>query len=270
MPPDDVVPFPRERPQEIHLHKAPLVRVLAQARWDELTQFKSGFDTRAASLGEILANDYPLATNTEEVQFEVGPQGVVQKPGGRIHQFTSTNDEWTVHFAPTFVTLTSAAYTTRDDFCSRFETVLQAVDSVTSIPRVIRIGYRYVNRIDQENGFDRLAELVRSDVLGGTRIPGLTDDVVVRHSITETLFATSRGNLLAKWAVLPVNAAMDPTIPPVLSPSWVLDLDAFFDGRVDFRPSVIADRARELSSLGYGFFRWAILPAFLESFEEQA
>lgn len=260
---DEVGPFVEA--DEIHLGSAPLVRVLAQVRWDELTQFQD-FEAKANALAELIQGEYPIRSQQREMQFEVGPQGVLPVPSATIHQLNSKDDSLRVYFAPTFLTLETASYSSRTEFVAKFESLLQHVSTIASIPRAVRVGFRYVNRIDMTTGFDELEQLVRPELLGGRNIQGL-GSVVVRHTLSETLFGTSRGNLLTKWGILPVGGFMDPTIEPVNSPSWILDLDAFSETKVDFSPGALAKQVRELSSLGYGFFRWAVTPTFIERFE---
>jgi uncharacterized protein (TIGR04255 family) len=250
---------------EIHLTSAPLVRVLAQVKWDELTQFKSGFDRKAEELGEVLESDYPMSSRMQGVQFDVGPAGVAQRQGDPVHRFSSAEDDWRVYFAPTFVTLETSRYETRDLFCDRLEALLSTISEIASIPRAVRLGYRYVNRISKQDDLEALTSLVRPEMLGGRSIP-LPSGAVFRHSLSESLFSTNEGSLLAKWATLPANASIDPTIEAVDGPSWVLDLDSFSETRSDFTPSALVNRIKGLSTLGYGFFRWAVTPDFLERF----
>lgn len=264
-----IVAGPFAEAAEIHLSRAPLVRVLAQVRWDELTQFQD-FESKANALAELIEDEFPIRTQQNEVQFQVGPQGVLPLPSTTsIHQLNSKDDSLRVYFAPTFLTLETAKYSSRDEFCGKFEQLLRHVSSIATIPRAVRVGFRYVNRIENTTGFDELELLVRPELLGGRNIEGL-GNAVVRHTLSETLFGTARGNLLTKWGILPVGGSIDPTIEPVNSPSWVLDLDAFSDTKVDFAPGALTRQIRELSSLGYGFFRWAVTPAFIERFEGEA
>lgn len=253
--------------QELHLNAAPLVRVLAQVRWDELTQFNDGFIDKVGELARLLEKDYPIAQKMQGTQISVGPLGVSQQQGPAIHTLSSSNDAWKIYFAPTQVTLETQRYTSREDFCARLLTVLEALSTIATIPRAIRTGFRYVNRVDETNGFDQIGELVRPELLGGTAYSGL-DSVVVRHSIAETYYATARGDLLTRSAVLPAGGFLDPTIAPVESKCWMLDLDAFSEAKSDFAPVALVQRISALSELGYGFFRWAVLPAFIERYSE--
>ncbi|MEY9951662.1 TIGR04255 family protein [Leifsonia sp. EB34] len=259
-------PFQPGEWDEVHLESAPLIRVLAQVRWDELTQFSNArFDEVVQQLEQRVAHAYPIKGVSKETQFNITPQGVSQSEVGTVYRFSSVEETWRFYFASTFATLETTEYTSRDDFCARFLEVLTAIAEVTSIPRVIRTGYRYVNRVHEPGDMDELSNEINPLLLGGKNLPGL-DDVRVQHTLSETLYSTSKGNLLAKWAILPPGASIDPTIEGVNTNSWMLDLDAFSERKQPFSPSELIANTRELSSLGYGFFRWAVDNPFLERF----
>ncbi|HAM26046.1 MAG TPA: hypothetical protein DCP11_04890 [Microbacteriaceae bacterium] len=261
----DVEPFGTEPIASIPLSRAPLIRVLAQARWQDLVQMQVDFESIVQRLGMALAPQYPLAAQNQEVEVTFGPEGVKTVPGGIVHQFISADENWRVYFAANFVTFETKFYTSSDDFLSRFEHVLEKVGEVIDIPQVTRVGFRYVNRVDQASDFTELADLVRPSMVGAPT--GLTQpQATVLQSTNQVVFETQGGHLLAKWALLPAGGTHDPSLEPSEHPSWTLDLDSFSDGRVHFDPRMLAQEAGRLSEMAYRFFRWTVTKKFIERF----
>jgi len=261
----DFGPFNSVPTTEVHLRAAPLVRVLSQVRWDELTEFNDGFSEKAARFARLLESEYPIAAQETEVRFDVTPNGVSQHAGATIHRFSSPDESWRVYFSPTYLTLETSAYRSRKDFLERLRAVLESLELVAKIPRFIRLGFRYVNRVHDADDYAMLPTLVKPQMLAGRDIPGL-DEVQIAHTLSETLFIGKTHNLLAKWAILPPNGSMDPTIEGVETESWVLDLDTYSESKEAFSAGSVVTKARELADGGHAFFRWAVTNEFIRQF----
>jgi uncharacterized protein (TIGR04255 family) len=260
-------PFHGDLVEEVHLNSAPLIRVLAQVRWPELTELKNQFEQISDSFAKEMQSDYPLSAHKVGTNFTITPEGVSQTKGDSILRLATPDEDWVVFLSPTFLTLETSDYDTREFFLRRFGSVLSGLLKHASIPKATRVGFRFVNRIDSEEDLLDLKELVQPQLLGGRNIPGI-ESVDVRHSLTEVLYDASEANLLAKWAVLPAGATIDPTIEPSLSQCWMLDLDAFTDDRLDFDPDLLVERARRLATMGHTFFRWAVTQKFLDRYRD--
>lgn len=248
-----------EHVEQIPLPNAPLVTVLSQVRWPQVTQLNADMQSVAKELGRHLAREYPLYSQQHEVQVAVTSEGQTQMQGGVIHQFRSSDEQWTSSLSESFITLQTSNYTSRADFCDRLERVLESVGSVVQVPFVQRVGFRYVNRIDDPNTYAQLDKLVKSEVLGATARTGAE----LIHSISEALYDASAAKLRVRWAQLPPDATVDPTIEPSKERSWMLDLDAFNEGRRDFKPSDLAREAKDLSAVAYGYFRSVVTDEFV-------
>lgn len=257
-------PFSSEPLEEVPLPSAPLLRVISQIRWTTIAQLKYSLDGIAENLALALTDDYPLVGQREEVQLILSPEGVDRRPAGPVHTLTSADGSWTVSIAESFLALDTSAYLSRDDFCGRLRLVLDAVALQVKIPRIERIGFRYVNRIDQDATYGRLSELINESLLGGAQVP--LDGGKVAHSVSETLFQKGDVNLLTRWARLPAGSTLDPTIVASSNPSWVLDLDAFSTAIHALDPARNVESVTQLSQVAYRFFRWAVSPAFLREF----
>lgn len=260
-------PFARDH-KEIHLERAPLVRVLCQVQWPEHTLLSTRFSVVADEIGTRLSDEYPLSPVAQGLAFELDALTGQVRPQAlpAVRQWVSVDDSWSVYFAPTFVTLENrGAYTSRQDVTQRFARILGVVSELTSLPAAQRIGWRYVNRISDPSEYDDLPQLVQATVLGAGAVPAPANVELV-HSFSESLFRSDRGSLLAKWGFMPPNATHDASLNAATTPSWVLDIDAFDEARTAFEPTQLLARLEELTTLAYGFFRWSVKDSFIERF----
>jgi uncharacterized protein (TIGR04255 family) len=257
-------PFEPGPIDEIPLARAPLVRVLSQVRWPTLTQMQAElFAAVAAEFGRAISVDYPIYGEQQEVQIVLTPNGPTQQAAGIIYQFQSSDENWRVSLSTTFITLEVSRYTSIEDFRDRLASILRSLQNVVSIPQASRIGFRYVNRVDEPDTYARIGELVNPLVMGGGSVP-LVSGAALMQSVSESLFIVGENRLLARWAHLPPRGTTDPTIDASDMPSWLLDLDTFKEGHSDFTPESLAAQSEELSRVGYKFFRWAVKSEFLK------
>lgn len=258
-------PFNGEPVQEMSLVAAPLPLVLCQVRWPQITDLIENIDQVARDLGSKLSSEYPLSEQHQEMQIQVSPLGVTQVPGEKVHQWTSADGNWSISLSKLFLTLQTKKYISRVDFSTRLERILTTLSELVGIPVIDRIGFRYINRISGSADLEKLPQLIRSEVLGGS-VTSFDSSVKMLHTVTETLYEVEQSRLLVKSAKLPAGGTLDPTIPPVPGESWLLDLDASTENRMPFDPPAVVELARGLSSTAYDFFRWAVTDYFLEHF----
>jgi uncharacterized protein (TIGR04255 family) len=255
--------------EEIHLPNAPLARVVAQVRYPRLTALAAN-DDGANAIAFALRNPYPIFHESREAAITITPEGLSQAPGGgRLWQLRTPEQDWQVSFGPEFVAIETSAYTSREDFATRLEAVLECFAEKVAPPFAERIGIRYTNRIENA-AIDELKTLVRPEALAGLLVPG--SQGTVARSLTHVLYnmhpnatlgdAVTDG-LQVYWGLLPPEAVVDPTLAPVSSPSWVLDLDSFRVGKSDIASSVIADDVRNLGKRAYQYFRWVVTADFI-------
>lgn len=260
-------PFARDH-VEVHLDRAPLVRVLCQVQWPEHTLLSTRFSTVADQIGTSLSEQYPLSPVAQGIAFELDSLTgqVRQQAAPAVRQWVSVDDAWSVYFAPTFITLENrGAYTSRKDMTERFAKILNIVSDLTSLPAAQRLGWRYVNRISDPADFNDLPDLVQATVLGAGAVPA-PDHVELLHSFSESLFRSDRGTLLAKWGFMPPNATHDASLAAAPIKSWILDLDAYDEGRTSFEPERLLERIEGLTGLAYNFFRWSVKESFIQRF----
>lgn len=258
-------PFSAEQVDDIPLKDAPLALVLAQIRWPRTTRISDKLAQVAGAFAEVVSDDYPLVDQKQETRILVTEQGVNQTTGAIVYQFLTADNSWILSLGETFLALETRQYTSHTDFCERLRRGLESLASVVTIPIVERVGFRYINRLDQEADLKELEELVEDHVLGGRAIP-LARGAEMLHTVGEAAYLVDGSQLLVRSAQLPAGRVLDPTIEPVNSRSWILDIDASRTSRREYEPTTLADTTKELSRLAYKFFRWSVKPAFLRRF----
>lgn len=238
-----------------------LVFVVAQIRFPLVVSINE--ERFVGPFQEMIRAEYPELERATEAQVVLGPDGVQKIEGGVVWKFSAAPDGWQVALTPSFVALSTAKYKSRDDFLGRLDTLLDRTEQWLKPRRVTRFGIRYVDRIDGKK-LDRLTEFVRPEVLGPTAIdPGIGGSL--RHTITECTYELeSGGGLRARWGRLPAGASLDPSVPPVKSASWVLDLDASAEN-LEFDRSALMNRADTFGDVIYRYYRWAVTTEFLRA-----
>ena len=255
-------PFSSAPPSEVALSRAPLARVVAQIRFPAvLSVGDQGF---VASFQEQIRSAYPILRTEQTQGFAITPMGLAPTKPEVTWRFVESTENWTVSLAPTFLSLETKRYTSREDFIRRLRALTEALQAKIDPKFTDRIGVRYVNRLSGED-LKRLTNFVRPEVLGLLSEPSGEHGEVVHH-VSEMLADTAGTKLAARWGVLPPNQSFDPSaIEPLPQSSWFLDIDSFVEKIEDANIDSIIARATDLSEKAYTFFRWAMKDEFIES-----
>jgi uncharacterized protein (TIGR04255 family) len=129
---------------------------------------------------------------------------------------------------------------------------------------VSRLGIRYIDRIHGAD-LDHIREFFRPEILGLGANQGVWENT--GQVLTEALFKTSEGQLVARWGLLPKNTTTDPNaIQAENYPSWILDIDASSESLVAFDTNNLIAGATSLVERIYTFFRWSVTDSFLTHF----
>ena len=250
-------------PAEIPLPRAPLVLVVAQVRFPQITSV-----SRSEFIGpfqEAIRHDYPILRQESIQDFLINPtRQTAKSSSSKIWRFSEDDGPWRVSLSEAFIALETKQYSSRDDFLSRLERILEAFEEHVAPKRAERVGIRYVDRLAGEDAED-MPNLVRPELAGilATEVARMTGQAVSQHLFT--LGGADR--LVARWGRLPAGRTIDPnTIEPVDTPSWLLDLDAFRAESMPFSSEELTAQARGFAERIYTFFRWAVTPAFLTRF----
>ena len=249
---------------EVHLHNAPLAKVLMQVQYSRTPQLVT--DASEATIADAIGR-YPVRRR----QFGTGIPSVVingqpvqlllgcrlepcccspNRPGRGRSQLPRPS-----------VSLETTEYSTRDDFCDRAREILQAIAAVALPPVVDRVGLRYINRIVGER-LPRVPEFVIPQLqalCGSIELP-----LEVHHSVTESLIEIAETeHLQVRSGLLAANSGFDPALPGVPEPSWLLDIDVFTtQGGFAFDADELTQRLRRYAEVAYAFFRFATNDTF--------
>ncbi|MQA89431.1 MAG: TIGR04255 family protein [Gemmatimonas sp.] len=250
-------------PAEVPLRDAPLIRVLAQARFPLIASVQ----TRdfIGPFQEAIRRDYPILRPQQSRGVLLGVEGVVESRSSTVWRFQDSSDAWRVSLAPDFLAIETTRYTSRDDFLRRFELVLGALREHVDPQVIDRIGIRYIDRVAGDNLSD-LPELVRPEI-ASVMATALAEDV--RQAISENVFALPEdgGHLIARWGLVPPNGTVDPAaIDPISEASWLLDLDAYLEETQNFDPEELLAVTRRFAERIYTFFRWSVTDEFLRRY----
>lgn len=260
-------PFDNPEPGNVPLPDAPLVRVLAQVRFPQFSQFLSDEDQIARKFGALVSDDYPLFEQGVETVFMLTPTGVSPQPGGgKLWRLRAADGNWQVSFAQNFVALETSSYVRRGEFADRFQMVWEVFRSVARPPFIDRAGIRYTNRIERPEVLNRLGEYLRPEVSGVIGVQ--MAEGKLERTVSESLYRFDDGSeFQARYAQLPGGVSLDPSISPAIGPSWVLDLDSFHGwGPGGHNGDAIGGELRTLGLRSYQFFRWATTTTFLTEF----
>lgn len=262
-------PFGSEPFDEVPLPRAPLAQTLAQIRFPRQSALALGGEDVARGLARQLRETYPVFNVETQFGVVITPEGgtTPTQEGAKIWRLSSSDESWQLSFTANFLTLSTSHYTSREDFCSRLGDAWNLFFDVVGRPVVQRVGFRYINRVDEREFLDRLETMVRPEVLGATFAGGPVAPIALslteNHHVREGI-----DHLLARWGLLPPGQTFDPfTLPPHPKTSWVLDLDSFREfGSPLASASDIPEVVRGLSHAAYRYFRWAVTPEFLRFF----
>lgn len=252
---------------EVHLDRAPLARVLAQARFPPILAI--GNANAVASFQEALRETYPHLNREQvhSIEFVGGQTPNVQQ--GLVWRLADRETEpaWRVSLGVDFVALETSDYNSRDDFLARLGDVLSAVEGSFNPASASRLGVRYIDRLTGA-AFERIDELIHAEILGvihssDTLDSSLTESVL--HQITEAQFRAPGGaRVQGRWGRLPGNTTYDPdALKAVEVPSWVLDLDMFTTQSQGFVSEDLVTTARGFAECLYWLFRQMVKMEFL-------
>lgn len=256
------VPFGPPVP-EIALPQAPLVLVVAQARFERVASVWS--ESFIGGFQEAIRGVYPVMHREQQTGVLLGPTGpIAQAESSTAWRFEERPDRWQVTLAPDFVALSTTRYSRRRDLIDRLRDVVSATREHLQLRFCDRLGVRYIDRITNEGLLERLPELVRREVLGTIGVDPGQDDVQQSHMFSDSTYRMPESaDLHARWGLLPPQTTFDPSIEPADARSWVLDLDAYTTQQEAFGPEALTARAEALCERVYRFFRWAVTDEFL-------
>ena len=251
------------------LKRPPLVLVLCQVKWPEITAMQQRFIDIADRVGERLA-DLPLRTVSTSVSIRLGPDGASEPVQMPVYQWGDVDQNRTVTLTPDYVTLSFLDYEgSYEEFSRTLRDVLTAVVDVARVPVYDRLGLRYVNRLAEGAEVAEVSELIKSAGLGLEALENEPVAARLVESQTVALYELNPGNLVARMGTLSPNQVPDPAIAPVDVVSWVLDIDSFEEGRSPFIVDAVLSKTSRLADAARDFLRYVTQAGFEENFGKE-
>jgi len=251
-------------PQEILLANSPLVRVVVQARFSSVLKIDS--KEGVAPFQELMRKQYPLLeqVTSHGLQIAVAENAPkFQHVASNVWRFSDAQKTFIASLTSDAITLETPAYPGRSSFMERWAQILQWIEDTYAPGLVVRIGARFLNRIDGE-AVDKLPQWVRPNLIG-VALPEYREHV--SQAISEANINVEEGTMLLRWGIIPGGMTIDPgLLEPVPTPSWLLDIDTFSADQRSFDASVLSEAYQRLSERAYAVFRWVITDEGLASF----
>lgn len=256
-----VSPFGVDQLDEQLLPRAPLIRVIAQARFPTIASV--GHLDFIGAFQEALRPSYPILRGEQQIGVVISAGGVAQAPdSGSVWRFSDADGRWRVGLSPSFLSVDTSEYKNRGEFLGRFESALIALRDHIRPTSSDRIGVRFLNRIIGEDLTD-LPSLVRPEALGLAALAFGDQRVTLRQSLTIAQFSLPAGQFQVRMGMLPPNVSADPGIEPASEESWLLDMDMFEAQPRPFAVESLIGRADAFSKQAYRFFRWVVTDELL-------
>ena len=254
-------------PTSVLLCNAPLVRVLAQVRFTKVA--KIGDEKYIADFQEAIRKEYPhfQADKVRNVELVVSNEGIEHKEvEATVWRFFDTTKTIRVSLNTESISLEASKYISRQDFLARLKTILESLCDTIIPPLVSRVGFRYVNRLSDQNDLVSLSKLIQPELLNVLQ-PNLTEHIEI--SMTEVVSETKEGKLIARFGKAPPNYSHDPEMaPPDQRNSWVLDVNSFSTAceGAQLSPDFLFQELDKVAARAYAFFRWSVTAEFLKHF----
>ena len=253
---------------EVPLARAPLARVIAQARFPPILAIR--VPDKVAVVQEALRETYPNLSQEQVHSIELTSGETPNFHQGLIWRLADREKDarWRVSLGVDFVALETSSYDSRNDFLNRLGVVVSAVEQAFKPASASRFGLRYIDRLTGE-AINRVGELIHPEVLGIVRPPenpppALRESLI--HLMTEAQFLAQDGaRIQGRWGQLPENATYDPhALEPVAKPSWILDLDMFTTESLPFASEQLLKTAMGFAESLYWLFRQMVTEEFLK------
>lgn len=234
--------------------RAPLLVVLCQVRFPPVYSLLG--DTGVAGFQEAIRARYPLADKSSNVEVAMSPGHLSATERAPVWRFADEAQQWIVSIATDFVALETPAYTHFDDFCERFEQVLDVLDRTVHPAPSVRVGLRKVNDVQMvafgpARPWSALLKTSLLGLVGAGEVP-----VVPQTSLTEVTYVDEHDDrMVIRHGVLPSS-----------QDAYRIDIDYATE-----RPyrvaadSGLADVVRAFSRSETDFFNWCLLPELVET-----
>jgi uncharacterized protein (TIGR04255 family) len=218
---------------------------------------------------DIVRQEYPLYSATQEGQPDLPPGMAAQLPPGSLamltsdkmnYRFLSEDEAWTVNLASNFIALTTKNYPDWQPFRQRLELPVRALTEIYRPAFFSRAGLRYVNVIRRSQlglSSQPWADLIQSHIAGILASRDIAVEAVQKSLSTQELRMGS-GQTLVR---LVHGLASDNTTGEQV---YLIDLDFFSDSRLEIADVLI--RLDDFNRHAWLLFNWCITDRLREAF----
>lgn len=259
-------------PERVQLNAAPLVRVLGQVQFAKIVNI--GKEQFIGDFQNAVRRQFPVIERDLAQSIEVSLAGAAVASTLAeevVWRMFDPRREWRLSLAPSALTLETMRYTSRREFLSRLQFLIDALAATIQPSLATRVGFRYVNRIDRQADVDDLGNLIEPELLG---LSSAALRNGVQMAASQAQCQTAEGLLLARWGLLPAGATHDPDMaPPTREQSWFLDIDSFTSSGLPedgFTAGPLIAKINTMADRAYAFFRWSVKARFLERFRGES
>lgn len=212
-----------------------------------------------APFQEAIRDVFPTFRQEQQVSFALGPQGAQGPSAQHAFRFVTEGPGWSILLTPDALTLeadVAVRYTSYDEFVERFRLAWTAILAHYEPRQVIRQGLRYVDHLEGDRPAAEWGELINPDLLGPL-IERFGSEVT--QSASELRLALTDGVIVFKHGMLPLG--------PDGNMGYLLDFDYFTEEPSDDSSlDAVMRRFDTYHQTLYGFFRWCVTEAALETF----
>ncbi len=239
-----------------HLPTAPLRRVIAQVRFAPVFAIEKRAEVADFQAG--LADRY-LAQTPEAPQTTMARGAMTpQPPGGdpeTVWRFRNPERDWTISLSSTSLALEATRYLNFDDFAGELSEIVKALANTFEPKREVRLGLRYVNRIEDKRLQRRGVPLFLNEQLATPVGGDLGSDLL--GSLAELRFRERGGTLAIRHGLI------EPT-------RYLLDFDRFSAEEREFVPSSVVRRVKRFHGLIERLFVWSITDRYMKELRRSA
>jgi uncharacterized protein (TIGR04255 family) len=250
---------------------APLVQAIVQVNYPVVARLQriEGIEPMQDALGDMFP--YMARNHVQEVSMNVGPAGpTAESTQSIVNEFTN-DDGWALSVSVNSASLSvDSRYLGIEDFAHRFDTVCRALSGAGGVKRCERLGVRYLDFVDADEGTDAWATWFRPELVGLAN-PSLSSPWL-RASLTETrLHQRAEGVLsntnafvdgVIRYGIVPPGAVMTGVPPrPVEHRTFIFDMDIYVATAQPMSADVLVPQFRALHGSLERVFHWAVTEA---------
>lgn len=239
-----------------HLPEAPLKFVIAQVRFAPVY----AIERRAEVAGfQARLGDRYIAQEPGPPKPVMAMRAVTPHPPGvdpeTVWRFQRPERDWTISLSSGSLALEAARYLDFDDFARELSRIVKAVHEEFRPGREVRLGLRYVNRIEDERLGKRGVAFFVNEQLAAPVGGDLGNDLL--GSLAELRFRERGGTLAIRHGLIETS-------------HYLLDFDRFSAEERSFTPASIVERVKRFHSLIERLFVWSISERYLKELRRSA